>query len=82
MLGSGPGELVHVERLPVNVGGPSQPKIDHSSSDGRIGVAIDQNEAARVPVLRVRIEGKGLRGRDIAIADLVERQGLDRKSVV
>ena len=75
-FGLGARILVHVERLPMDVGRAPQTEIDHAGADRRIGEAVDQDEAARVAVLVIGIEGDGLRRGDIAVADFVQMQGL------
>ena len=62
-------------RLPMDVGGAAQRRSAiMPAPHGRVGVAVDQDEGAGVAVLRVGIEGDRLRGREIAEADLVQRQ--------
>src|SRR5678815_4002269 len=48
--------LVDVDRLPVNVLRPTQCKVDEAGADRVVREAIDQNEAAGVRVLVIRIK--------------------------
>ena len=75
----GAGLLVHVQRLPMNIGGAHQREIDHAGAHRGIGEAVDQDEAAAVAIILVRIERQGLGQGEIAIADFVQRQGLARQ---
>ncbi len=49
-----------------------KPELDHAGADRRIGEAVDDDEAAGVAILAIGIERDRFRGREIAIADLVE----------
>ena len=64
--------FVDFERLPVNIGGTSQSKRDHSAPDGCVIEAIDQNEPAHLSVFRIRIEWRRPIKRDVAKADVIQ----------
>ena len=69
--------LVDLERLPVDVGARgAAPKSIMPGADRGVGEAVDQDEAARVAVLGVGIEGDRLGRVEIAEADFVELQRL------
>ena len=54
--------LVDGERLPLDVGGAPQAELDHARSDRGMGEAVDQDEAAGLGILGVRIEHERLAG--------------------
>ena len=54
------------------VGRPPQGEIDHADAHRRMGVAIDQNEATRLPECPVRVEGNLPIETDVAVGDVVE----------
>ena len=64
--------LVHIQRLPVDVGSAAQREIDESHADRVVGKPVDDDEAAEVAVLFVGREGNGTVEVDIDDADLVE----------
>ena len=70
--------LVHVERLPMDVGGAAQGEIDQPHADRVVGEAVDDDEAAEMAVLVIGREGDGAVEIEIADADLVEAQRLRR----
>ena len=72
----GAGRLVHVQRLPMDIGGAAQAEIDHAGADRGVGEAVDQDEAAGIAIVAIGIEGQRLGQGEIGIADFVERQGL------
>src|SRR3546814_16003368 len=49
--------LVDVQRLPVQVGRAPQCEIDGAAGDGGVGLAVDQDEAAQLAVVRIALEG-------------------------
>ena len=51
-------------------------EADHAGGDRLVGEAVDQDDAARVAVLRIGVEGDRLGGRQIDHADLVQLQHL------
>ena len=71
--------LVHVERLPMDVGCPAQAVADHAGGDRRIGEAVDQDERAGRAVVVIDVEGDRLRQRQVAEADIVESERLGRE---
>ena len=75
-LDAGPRRLVHVERLPVDVLRAAQREMHQPGAHGRVGQAVDQDEAARIAVLGIRIERDRLIEREVADADLVQRERL------
>src|SRR5262245_37271782 len=50
------GGLADVERLPVDVLGPAKGELDKAGADRPVRDAIDQDEGAQVPVLRIGLE--------------------------
>ena len=65
----------------MHIGGPHQRKIDHAGADGGVGEAVDQDKAAGIAVLAIRIEGQRLGKGDIHITDLIQRQCPARQMV-
>ena len=59
-LHGGAGLLVHVQRLPMDIGGAHQREIDHAGADRGVGEAVDQDEAAGVAIVAIGIEGERL----------------------
>ena len=68
--------FVHVQRLPMDIGGAPEAEIDHARAHRGIGEAVDQDEAAHVAIVAIGIEGQRLRQREIAVADFIERKRL------
>ena len=68
--------LVHIDGLPVDVGGAPQGEVDDAHADGAVGEAVDDDEAAEVAVLAVGGERHRLAEIEIAHADLVQFEGL------
>src|SRR3546814_1001711 len=66
--------LVDVQRLPVQVGRAPQCEIDGAAGDGGVGLAVDQDEAAQLAVVRIALEGDRPVQLEVATADLVARQ--------
>ena len=62
----------------MDVGRAVQPELDHPGRGGFVGHPVDQDEPAGIAVDGVRVERDRSRGRQIAQADLVERQGARR----
>src|SRR5215469_8708320 len=60
------------EALHVDVGRPAEAEGDHPRACRRVVEAVDENEGARLAILRVRIERDRSRGPEIAETDLVE----------
>ena len=58
----------------MDIGRATQTEVDHAGAGGRVGEAVDENERAGLAILRVRVERDRRRGREVAQADLVERQ--------
>ena len=54
---AGARRLVHVERLPMDVGGAAQREVDEAHADRVVGEAVDDDEAAEVAVLGIGCEG-------------------------
>ena len=77
-LHRGAGLLVHVQRLPMDIGGAAQAEIDHAGAHRGIGETVDQDKAAGVAIVAIGVEGQRLGQGEIGIAHLVERQGLGR----
>ena len=48
--------FVRGHRLPMDVGGAPQAKVDHAGAGSGVREAIDHDEAAGIAILRVRIE--------------------------
>jgi hypothetical protein len=74
----GAGVLVDLHRLPVDVVRPTQGVADHAGAHGVVGEPVDDDEAAHVAVVVVRVEGHRLVEGEVAHADLVELEGLGR----
>ena len=79
--------LAYIYVLHMNVLRTAQGELDQARADGGVTQTIDQNETAGFAVVLVGIEGDWLTGKEVAHADLVQRQlfgrqVLDRKSVV
>src|SRR5207248_1213584 len=55
-----PRGAVDLERLPRDVVRAAQGKMEQPGADGVVGDAVDEDEAAGVAVLRVRVEGDRL----------------------
>ena len=72
------GALIDLDRLPMDVLRPAQRKVQQPRADGVVGQPIDNDEAARVPVFGVRVEGDRLVEIEIADADFVQMQRLCR----
>ena len=67
-------------RAPANgCWGAPEREADHAGGDGRVGEAVDQDEAAGVAVLLIGVEGDRRGGRDVDEADLVQLQHLRRR---
>ena len=76
----GARRLVHVERLPVDVGGAAQREVDEPHADRVVGEAVDDDEAAEIAVLVIGREGEWAgRDRDCTtpISLRLERLGRD-----
>ncbi len=71
--------LADGDGLAMDIGRAPQREIDHAGGDRLVGIAVDQDEGAGVAVVGVRIEGDRPRHRQIADADLVQRQRLGGK---
>jgi hypothetical protein len=69
-----PRSLVDGMAMAMDVGGPPQSERDHAGAGGRMGEAVDQDEGAGAPVLRIGVESHRARGREVAEADFVQRQ--------
>src|SRR3546814_12905698 len=48
--------------------------MDGAAGDGGVGLAVDQDEAAQLAVVRIALEGDRPVQLEVATADLVERQ--------
>src|SRR5215469_14912369 len=72
----GPQPLVDVERLPVHVLRAPQREMNQPRSHRRIADAVDEDEAAKGAVARVRLERDRLVELDLADADVVELEAL------
>ncbi len=57
----GTGILVHVQGLPMDIGGAAQAEVDHAGADGGIGEAVDDDKAAGIAIVLVGIKGDRLR---------------------
>ena len=66
--------LVHLQRLPVDVLRAAQREVQHAGADRLAGQPIDDQEAARVVVRPIGIEGDVAIEVHVADADLVHRQ--------
>ena len=66
--------LVHVDRLPVDVVCSPQGEMQHSATNRVVGNAIDHDEAAGVPVVRVPVIRNRAIEIEVAHPDLVESE--------
>ncbi len=73
--------LVDFGRLPVDVLRAAQREVQHAGADRPVAEAVDDDEAAHVAVVGVRIERDRAIEREIAHADLVEMQRLRREVI-
>ena len=58
--------------VPMHIGRAPEPMRDHARRGGLVGGAIDQDEAARVAIVEIGVEGDRHGRREIAEADFVE----------
>ena len=80
-LHGGAGLFVHVQRLPMHIGGAHQREINHAGADRGVGEAVNQDETAGVAIVAIGVEGQGLGQRKVGIADFVQRQGFGGMAV-
>ena len=71
-LRSGARGAVDLVRLPGDVVRAAQREVQQAGADRVVRDAVDEDEAARVAVLRVRVEGDRLAQLDVDDADLVQ----------
>jgi hypothetical protein len=63
----------------VDVGRTAQREVDGAAGNGRIRLAVDQDETTERLVFRIRLERDRLVEVEVAVADLVEFQALGRE---
>ena len=75
-LDRGARRAVHVERLPLHVGGASQGEVQRTAGHGGKGLPVHQDEGAERRIVGIRLEGNRLVEAEVAGGDLVELQAL------
>ena len=73
------GMSIHIQRLPMNVLGATQRKVQQAGADGVVRQLVDQDETAHLAILGVRIEGNRAVQAQVAHADFIQLELLRRK---